>query len=126
MLKSYSLQKNYKKGDYIFKQGDNADTVYFLISGQVSVILNESQTSDQRIASLSPGVAFGELAMIDHGKRSATITADSDVTSMEPKFYDLETEGPEFSKNVMIKLTRNISKMLSDKLRRTNDLKTLL
>jgi glutaminase len=120
LLKSYSVEKKYNLGDYIFKQGDNADTVYFLVSGQVSVILNESHARDQRIATLSPGSAFGELAMIDHGKRSATITADSDVTSMELKFYDLEAEGSELSKNVMIKLTRNISKMLSDKLRRTN------
>ena len=121
LLKSYSVQKNYDKGDYIFKQGDNADTVYFLVSGQVSVILNQSYTSDQRIATLSPGAAFGELAMIDHGKRSATISADTDVTAMELKFYDLEAEGSELSRNVMIKLTRNISKMLSEKLRRTNN-----
>lgn len=121
LLKSYSVLKTYKKGDYIFKRGDSADTVYFLISGRVNVILNGSYASHQRIAILSPGTAFGELAMIDHGKRSATITADSDVTSMELKFYDLENEGSELSKNVVIKLTRNISKMLSDKLRRTND-----
>jgi glutaminase len=127
LLKSYSVLKTYKKGDYIFKRGDNADTVYFLISGRVNVLLNESCTSDQRIAILSPGTAFGELAMIDHGKRSATITADCDLTSMELKFYDLENEGSEISKNVVIKLTRNISKMLSDKLRRTNDvIKNLL
>ncbi len=121
LLKSYSAQKNYNEGDYIFKQGDNADTVYFLLSGQVSVILNDSYPGDQRIATLSPGAAFGELAMIDHGKRSATIIADTDVTSMELKFYDLEAEGSELSRNLMIKLTRNISKMLSDKLRRTNN-----
>jgi glutaminase len=127
LLKSYSVIKNYKKGDYIFKRGDKADTVYFLISGRVSVILNESYPSDQRIAILSPGTAFGELAIIDHGKRSATITADSDVTSMELKFYDLENEGSQISKDVMVKLTRNISKVLSDKLRRTNDvIKNLL
>ena len=127
LLKSYSVLTTYKKGDYIFKRGDNADTVYFLISGRVSVILNESYATHQRIAILSPGTAFGELAMIDHGKRSATITADSDVTSMELKFHDLENDASELSKNVLIKLTRNISKMLSDKLRRTNDvIKNLL
>ncbi len=121
LLKLYSVEKKYNKGDYIFKEGDNADTVYFLISGQVSVILNETHARDQRLATLSPGSAFGELAMIDHGKRSATIIADSDVTSLELKFYDLEAEGSELSKDVMIKLARNISKMLSDKLRRTNN-----
>lgn len=116
------------------KISENADNIRYLIVNLKHVCFIDQSASSllmHLVKSLHfKGIEiifFGEWAMIDHGKRSATITADSDVTSMELKFYDLENEGSELSKNVMIKLTRNISKMLSDKLRRTNDvIKNLL
>ena len=121
-LESFLKFSEYKNGEFIIEQGDDADSIYFILSGQVNVDLSETEHFNQRIAVLNPGTAFGELAMIDGGKRSATVIADSDVKCAALNFYELEKDGSEMSKQVTLKLTRNIAKILSDRLRRTNEI----
>ncbi|MGH7886049.1 MAG: glutaminase A [Thermodesulfobacteriota bacterium] len=121
-LENFLELKEYIEGEYIVTQGDDAKYVFFIISGQVSVVLSELNHIDQRIAVLNSGTSFGELAMIDRGSRSASVVADTNVRCAALNFYDLENDSSETSKNIILKLTRNIAKILSDRLRRTNEI----
>ena len=63
-------------GDYFCREGDLADGMYVLERGCVTV---SKSWQDQRLLlrRLGPGDCFGEVALIDGGKRSADIVAES-------------------------------------------------
>jgi glutaminase len=73
----------------------------------------------KRLATFSPGMAFGEMAVIDHAPRSAMIVADAsaecDVLNRED-FERLDCTHPE----IKIKLWRNLSLDMCGKLRKAN------
>jgi glutaminase len=66
--------KRYQPGDRIVARGDPSESVYFLQQGMVSVKLADGV----RVATLVPGTAFGELALIG-AQRSADVFADNRV-----------------------------------------------
>ncbi|MGR3318128.1 MAG: cyclic nucleotide-binding domain-containing protein [Candidatus Anammoxibacter sp.] len=67
--------KNYKKGEDIIKQVDTSRDVYVLIVGEVDVL----DLTDKLITHVSNVEIFGEIAMIKHAPRCATVR----VTSMQ-------------------------------------------
>ena len=56
------------EGDVVFREGDHADAIFFVLSGLVSVRLPLAGTGrDRRLATLGAGVAVGEMAFLDEG-----------------------------------------------------------
>ena len=55
------------------------DRVFFIIEGEVSVVLALDDGSHQRIATLSSGMSFGEMAFLGGAVRSASVYADGHV-----------------------------------------------
>jgi glutaminase len=66
-------------GDTIVRCGDPADRLYFLTSGEVSVVTELPNGSLVRLSTLSPGMSFGELAALTGTPRSADVRADTEV-----------------------------------------------
>lgn len=107
-------------GEQLFRQNDAADRLYVLTRGSVSIVA-DADGAGQRFASFSPGVMFGETAMLDRGGRSASAAADD-----EAEVYVL-TEAAlervvEAEPAVGALLYRNIAVHLSDRLRRATAL----
>ncbi len=73
------LERSYKTGERIVGAGEPALSLFFLESGLVSVKLR----SGARLASLAPGMAFGEMALLDQEERSADVWADTSVRCLE-------------------------------------------
>jgi CRP-like cAMP-binding protein len=71
------LIETYPAGWTVFRQGDAADSAYFIRTGEVEVI---DENTGSVIRSLGPGEYFGEIALIANSPRSATIRA---VTKVE-------------------------------------------
>lgn len=61
------------RGERLIRKGDQADSMYFIVSGEVEVDLE----SGARAARLGAGDFFGEIALIAERARTATITAVS-------------------------------------------------
>lgn len=65
-------------GDEIFPQGSASDELYVVATGEVDILLDRSMNSrfDEddavTIATIRRGEAFGEIALVDQGVRSAT------------------------------------------------------
>jgi glutaminase len=70
--------REYKTGERIICAGEPATSLFFLQKGVVSIKLQ----SGARLASLLPGMVFGEMALIDD-KRSADVWADTPVQCLE-------------------------------------------
>ena len=67
----------FEPGDTIIEQGDDSNTVYFLISGTVHVLDYSRSHRAVTYASLKDGEMFGEMAAIDGFPRSAWVCAIS-------------------------------------------------
>jgi len=126
-LKKFLKTENFKRGKTIIKKGDEADSIYFILTGQVIVTISDSNHIQKRLAILSAGSCFGELAIIERRKkRSANIIADTNVTCAVLKFHDLESDNSLISKNVTLKLLSNIARILFERLLRSNEIVNLL
>jgi glutaminase len=78
----------YKPGQYIVSHGDSAQVLYLITSGQVKVALPSAVGAPKRLSTLSAGLSFGELAMVNGGTRSADVIA---VTAVECRLLDAQT-----------------------------------
>jgi uncharacterized protein YhbP (UPF0306 family) len=66
-------------GDVIVRQGGPADKFFIIVSGAVEVV-QESEGVEVRVASLSKGHFFGEMAIMRDAPRAATVRATEPTT----------------------------------------------
>jgi MFS superfamily sulfate permease-like transporter len=100
-------------GERLFAQGDAGDALYVLCSGSISVL---DAARRQRFVSVSPGMTFGELAVLDGGGRTADAVADEPSlvrTLPAGVMQQLEREAPE----IAARLYRNLARHLAVRLR---------
>jgi CRP-like cAMP-binding protein len=77
-----------KSGDILFRAGDPGDALYIVARGKVEVL--KDGTDSEAIAVLGPGSAFGEMALLSGGPRTATIRAIDDAQLLEIAKEDFE------------------------------------
>jgi glutaminase len=119
VLKPLLKRKKFSGGEVVIESGDSADHLFFLARGSVSVVVERENGAVRRLATFSPGMAFGELAVLDRAPRSARIVADNDVECdlMTVADFDrLDGHRPE----IKIALLRNLALSLCQKLRKAN------
>jgi NADH dehydrogenase len=77
------LREHFEPGQEVFRQGDLGDRVYSIVAGSAEVV-QERGGSESVLAHLGPGDLFGEMALLDHTTRGATIRclAPMDVWSL--------------------------------------------
>lgn len=63
------------KGDVIFAQGDEANTIFYIQKGSVKVVVISEQGKEAVVGILEPAQFFGEGCMNGHSVRIATTTA---------------------------------------------------
>ena len=69
---------NVKKGETIFHEGDTGEEMFVHYSGTLSAYVTQSNGNKRHLFDVKPGDFFGEMSIIAHVPRSATITAVSD------------------------------------------------
>jgi glutaminase len=107
-------------GEAIFREGDHADAIYFILSGLVSVRLPLTDRGHRRLATLGPGVAVGEMAFLDEGRRSADVVAERDTVLARLKIDDLHAIGKQAPRATGT-FAANLARNLSGRLRRANE-----
>ena len=108
-------------GEVVFREGDHADAIFFVLSGLVSVWLPLAGNGrDRRLATLGAGVAFGEMAFLDEGLRSADVVADDESVLARLSIDDLRRIAEELP-DVLAKFSANLARNLSGRLRRANE-----
>ena len=102
-------------GELLFREGDPGDCLYLLTIGSISIISGGAEPR-QRYGSFSPGVMFGEIAILDGVGRSADAVVDCDsvVYVLKREAFDaLRVTDPALGERLM----RNIALHLSERLR---------
>jgi CRP-like cAMP-binding protein len=95
-----------KAGEIIFKEGDEANQLFAIKSGEVAI-----QLGNRTLAELPANSIFGEMALIDDAPRSATAVAKTDVELVaisEKQFLFLVSQTPFFALKVMRVLARRL------------------
>lgn len=67
---------------YFFREGEQGDCMYVLEAGKVHVLKSWHEW-DYRLDTLETGDCFGEMAVIDHCQRSASVRAVEDCTAIK-------------------------------------------
>jgi glutaminase len=112
----------FEKGDVIIREGAEANLFFVLARGTVSVQIRVPGQGERRkrVASIGPGLSFGEMALLDGGKRSADIVADERVICYGlrvEQLHELTAEHP----NIMITILSNLTREFSERLRHANE-----
>jgi glutaminase len=109
-LASIGKVRHYRRGEKIVSAGDTATSLFFLRSGAVHVTLPDGI----RLATLTAGMAFGEMALLE-SHRSADVTADMSATAFEVRLRDFERfrkQQPRAAERIM----RNLAQLLAERL----------
>jgi glutaminase len=112
----------FEKGEVIIREGAEAKLFFVVARGTVSVQIKVQGQGDRkkRVASIGPGLSFGEMALLDGRTRSADIVADERVICYGlavEQLQELAAERP----NIMITILGNLTRDFSERLRHAND-----
>lgn len=78
-LMEYATVRSYPRHTIIINEGDDSDSVYFIISGLVKVFLSDNDGNEVTMATLKSGDYFGEMAL-EPGFRSASVMSVETVS----------------------------------------------
>ena len=76
------VERAFKAGDVVFKQGDFPDRLYLIGKGQAEVTKEARGASPVVLATLGPGEFFGEIGIIGNSPRTATVRATTDLETL--------------------------------------------
>ena len=105
-----------RKGQSLFKEGDEGDILYIVTSGKIKLGTKSQDGRENLLMILGPGEMFGDLSLFDAGPRTATATAvtESRLLSLgQEKVIPWVKEHPEVSLHLLARL--------ASRLRRTNE-----
>ena len=84
-------EKQFQKGEVIFREGDEGTSFFQIEAGKVDVIANYGKENEIRLTELTEGDIFGELAVLEGTRRSATAIAAEDLTVKEVSSEEFNT-----------------------------------
>lgn len=79
-----AVPRSFPAGETVFREGDESNTCYVVRSGRARAVREHSNGRSITLAHFGPGDIFGELAMFDNERRSATVETmeSTDVTAI--------------------------------------------
>ena len=119
---SHCHRRRYPAKSTIIYAGDQGDTLYYIIKGSVTVVIeDDSDGKEMILAYLNPGDFVGEMGLFDQEHRSAWIRTKTECEVGEisyGKFVELSHKHPEF----LFAISKQIAQRLRDTTRKVSDL----
>jgi CRP/FNR family transcriptional regulator, cyclic AMP receptor protein len=106
-----AVPRNFAAGEVVFREGDESDTCYVVRSGHARAVRAHPDGRTITLASFGPGDIFGELAMFDAERRSATVEATDAVAAVAVLGADMRRlmqQHSELSVKLVISLGRRL------------------
>jgi len=101
-----SKEARFKAGTEIVREGMSGSGFHMILSGTATVT-----QGGRELRKLGPGDSFGDIALIDGGKRSATVTSDEPLETLslvEWEFNPLLLEHPQLAHKMLLELCRRL------------------
>jgi CRP/FNR family transcriptional regulator len=106
-----AVPRQFEPGQVVFREGDASDTCYIVRSGRARAVREHQGGRTITLATFGPGEFFGELALFEDERRSATVEAiePTDVVAvLGPDMRRLMVEHPGISARLVIALGRRL------------------
>lgn len=116
-FEDHCIAVGFEPGDYMIEGGHTAAGLYVLLDGEAAVLSDSGET----IAVLKAGGIVGEMALVDGGRRSADVIAETDVAALlmtKHQFEAISRERPDIALQVMT----NLCQIMSMRLRHVHQL----
>jgi CRP-like cAMP-binding protein len=113
-------KRTFVPGEEIFRENEPGMGMYIIKSGVVDICQASKNGVPQKLATLREGDFFGEMALLDEAPRAASAVAQDDcevIGFFKPDLFDLIERDPRLGLKIVI----GVAKMLSVRLRRTNE-----
>ena len=115
-LRALMTPSKLKKGQTLFREGDDGDRLFIVSSGKVKLGTKAADGRENLLMIIGPGEMFGELSLFDAGPRTSTATAvvETRLLSLgQEKVIPWVRSHPEVSLHLLSRL--------ATRLRRTNE-----
>jgi CRP/FNR family transcriptional regulator len=110
-IAQFAVPREFEAGEVVFREGDASDTCYVVHDGRARAIRTHRDGRTLTLATFGPGDIFGELALFEDERRSATIEAIEQtavVAVLGPDMRRLMSEHAEISACLAIALGRRL------------------
>ncbi|HJK99643.1 MAG TPA: cyclic nucleotide-binding domain-containing protein [Polyangiaceae bacterium LLY-WYZ-14_1] len=124
-IASIAREERRGRGDIVFREGDRGGELYLIREGKVRISRQLNGMGEEALAILGPGDAFGEMSLVDESPRSADARVHEAC-----RLLVIEKDAVEdllfLDKELAYEILWNVVKILSSRLRETNDKMTFL
>jgi len=106
-----AVPRAFEPGEVVFREGDSSDTCYVVSGGRARAIRSHRDGRAITLATFGPGDIFGELALFEDERRSATVEAierTSVLGVLGPDMRRLMNEHAEISARLVVALGRRL------------------
>jgi CRP-like cAMP-binding protein len=124
-IASIAREESYRGGNVIFREGSTGGELYLILEGRVRISREVSGMGEEALAILGPGDTFGEMSLIDDFPRSADARVHERCRLLVVEKDALE-DLLFLNKELAYELLWNFVRILSTRLRETNDKATFL
>ncbi len=106
-----AVPRGFRAGEVVFREGDDSDTCYVVRSGHARAVREHADGRQITLATFGPGDIFGELAMFDDERRSATVEAIDELAVLGIPGIDMRallSRHPDIAVKLVIALGRRL------------------
>ena len=110
-IAQFAVPREFEPGEVVFREGDASDTCYVVRDGRARALRTHRDGRTLTLATFGPGDIFGELALFEDERRSATVEAierTGTVAVLGPDMRRLMSEHAEISSRLVIALGRRL------------------
>jgi CRP-like cAMP-binding protein len=125
LIAQVAVEETHGVGTKIFQHGDAGDKLYLILEGKVRISREVQGMGEEALAVLGKGAVFGEMSLLDESPRSADARVHDRCRLLaisKDSFDDLLF----LHKDLAYEVLWNVVRMLTGRLRETNDKLTFL
>ena len=115
LLAFTSQRVTFNEGEFICRQGESGDAAFIIIDGTADILI-KGNGSDIKVAEVGRNAIIGEIAILIHVPRTATVVATKELVTLritKELFFSLVQEFPEIAVEIM--------RVLAQRLEATNE-----
>lgn len=118
LLAFASDHMDYREGDILFHQGDDADAAYIVVEGCADVLVaSHDGATPSKVAELGPNSFVGDMAIIGDIPRTATVRASSTLRTLRIRkehMMEMVKDSPTLAMAVLQELVNRLAKTTQD------------
>ena len=112
-------QVSFAAGDYIFRQGEPADSAIFIVDGEAEILTRLPGGDEMVVARVGADALLGETSLLEESVRTASVRSDGPVTCfrMDRRFFHASVAQHDIAAFCIL---RRIMSVMADRLRNLN------